>query len=454
MAAGLGGPPLRTLMYSTNDGLTWTLATYAGIQGTGRAVAWNGSLWMAGGSAGAGPDSVAVSSDGINWTGLGKPGPGGGLADVYAVANNGLGRWVIGGVGLPAAMLYTDDDGGSWTNIGQPVPFCRGIAYSSSLGRWVAVGDTNGFPTPIAITSYSNDGFLWTSTLVTPFTTTCNGVAWNGSYWLAVGVGTTNVFATSLDGITWTGQGNTVYDTLGNPVVLNGVRSVAWDGSLWVAAASSSNSTLTSPDGITWTIRDSTNLLNGANAVTYTGTAWIVGGSQLPTNASIRSTNALTWTSIPTPFNNIEGLASQFVAPPPPPTPSFVPSQTTVPQEFQNVHLPSHNNIVPYYRGAVVPGIPNIQPPPPGTFKEPRQAKDVISRCFGSLVPNKNVPDPCAHPRSPHEKRDIQQHCSGVIPVADYNARLNNYQRPFGTYQVGFQQSPKSKVVATWPPLP
>lgn len=394
---------LGNCLYTTTDLSSWTAGNVPALpDGNVFDVRYGGGTWVAAGlyffpPTSNPPRSVAYSTDGLTWTQGGVI-----TTDLYTIDYNPTtNKWLGAAINR---LLLSSDGGATWSN-----PFAFGVNISINRirylnGLWFAVGYNSATLTGITYVS-SNDGATWTQATGTLPSTSHNGIAYGNGRWVLVGEDA-------------------------NPL----------------------NTLCTSTDGYTWSSATSGGFPNAGNNIAFGGGQWVAVGGTGVSQQIVTSVDGSNWSFVAQPtFNNGEyGLGITYIPPPPP----AVPSQPIVAQEFQNIHLPSHNAVVPYYRGAVVPGIPNIQPPPPGTFKEPRQAKDVISRCFGSLVPNRNIPDPCQNPRSPHEKRDIQQHCSGVIPVADYNARLNNYQRPFGTYQVGFQQSPKSKVVATWPPLP
>jgi hypothetical protein len=194
------------LAYSS-DGITWTASTSGNGVFTDecRAVAWNGTLWVAGGS---GTNQLAYSSDGITWTVSTSGSSLLGEGACYAIAWNGS-RWVAGGFG------------------------------------------TGGFGANQIL--YSSDGITWTASTSgnAVLTNLCNAVAWNGTRWVAGGNGN-NRLAYSSDGITWTAS------TSGNAVLENCI-DLEWNGTIWVAGGDGANKLVYSSDGITWTVSTSGN---------------------------------------------------------------------------------------------------------------------------------------------------------------------------------------------------
>lgn len=203
-----------TLAASYDGGLTWiprgklifTTACYC--------VAWNGTIWVAGG---AGTNTFASSTDGYNWTARG-------------------------------ALLITSA--------------VYGVVWSSSLRIWVAVG----YGTSQIASSY--DGITWTqrggaSTIFTGGYATAIG--WNGTLFIALGAGSNSV-ALSKDGINWSALGLPFSAAnAGNSVPSQ--SGIAWNGNLWVAGTSGTSAIWSSPDGITWTSRYNSSL--STSAITY-----------------------------------------------------------------------------------------------------------------------------------------------------------------------------------------
>uniref|UniRef100_A0A6C0KUL2 Peptidase S74 domain-containing protein n=1 Tax=viral metagenome TaxID=1070528 RepID=A0A6C0KUL2_9ZZZZ len=305
----LSGTNNPALIYSS-DGLNWYVSqTPVGVSGNWFCVAYNGTVWVAGGTG-----SVAriyYSYDGINWT-YGYSGN-----TIYSIAW-GKDKFVAGGAG----NMFYSYDGINWVstsnNIFTSVGACRGIAFNGT--RWVAVG-TNFTATsaPTITGAYSADGITWAATTTNIFGTTIAvssgyGVAWNGIRWVAVGTNAatpTTTVAYSSDGITWaliTGA-NTFNGSAG------GVgRAVAWNGTRFVAVGTNATTTpsvtgITSSDGINWTAT-TTNIFTTANSATglsvmWTGTKWIAGGSGATGNINmLYSYDGLLWNSVVTsPYN-------------------------------------------------------------------------------------------------------------------------------------------------------
>jgi len=143
-----------------------------------------------------------------------------------------------------------------------------------------------------------------------------------------------------------------------------------------------------------------------------------------------------------------------YIPPPPTPTPSPVVvtplQQTSIPQTYENVHLPSGNDIVPYSRGAVVP--PAIPPIPARTIeniKLPNGPKD-YRYCRRPVLPYRNVPEPASYPNNPGQRRVCL--VEGERPVAESGSPLQTYIPGQGVVQVATNRPQKSRVAATWPP--
>ena len=248
------GDGLTTIANSSN-GVTWLPSSNGGLNSGGSGVAWNGTdRWVAVG--GGLSDTIATSTNGISWTGLSNLI----FSSGYGVAWNGL-LWVA--VGYGANTIATSPNGTIWTGLGNSIFTVnaandggRGVAWSSSLSLWVAVGV--GITNTIAT---STNGTSWTGLGTSIFTIGGNGVAWNGTdRWVAVGSGM-NSIATSSNGTSWTGLGTSIF-TIG--------KGVAWNSSLskWVAVGSGANSIATSSDGINWFPSSSGNsIINSGNGV-------------------------------------------------------------------------------------------------------------------------------------------------------------------------------------------
>jgi len=303
VAGGLG-----ILEYSY-DGLTWVTSstnifghdTYAGRCNS---IAWNGSTWLAVGYDFAGGISnglIASSPDGITWTAdLSGSSTIFTAGAVKTVAWNGS-LWVAGGNSGINGVIATSADGKTWT--AQTCPFsvsCNTVASNGNI--WVAGGDTGsaviGGNQSLA---YSYDGVTWVTPPTASYEYKIQSVAWNGLIWVAVGLGSasTMFIASSSDGIIWTQR---------NPgsAFSAGLYSVAWNGSLWMAVGDDSSTmyAATSPNGITWTDITSnfgvTSPFIYCRSVSWNGAIWLVIGSDIPyvNSLSLTSRDTINWTPV------------------------------------------------------------------------------------------------------------------------------------------------------------
>ena len=235
-------------------------------------------LIIAVGSRGENGNTIAISQNGITWSGLGATIF---TENGYDVAWNGSNLWVA--VGNGTNTIATSINGTDWiprSTVNSIFNTGFGVAYGSNL--WVVVG--NGTMDSIAT---SPDGIHWNGLGNSIFSGGGNaGVAWNGSnLWVAVGEGT-NTIATSPNGTDWTGLGNTIlYQGVG----------VAYGSNLWIAVGDGPNKIVTSSNGSHWTPSSSGNsLFTGAcNDVAWNGVLWVAVGSG--TNTIATSINGTDW---------------------------------------------------------------------------------------------------------------------------------------------------------------
>ena len=273
-----GGSGTNVLAYSS-DAKTWTNSVNGNaiFTATCTAVAWNGTLWVAGGSGVA--HTLASSVDGQTWTGRGNAIF---TATCTAVAWNGT-LWVAGGSGNNT--LASSVDGQTWTGRGNAIftVNCTAVAWNGTL--WVAGGSgTNTLASSV-------DGQTWTGRGIAIFTATCTAVAWNGTLWVAGGSGVAHTLASSVDGQTWTGRGNLIFTAT--------CTAVAWNGTLWVAGGSGGNTLAYSSDGITWVGLGTAIFSNNCFSISWNGSVFVAGGnatdSGLLTHTIAYSTDGITW---------------------------------------------------------------------------------------------------------------------------------------------------------------
>jgi hypothetical protein len=236
-------------------------------------------LIVAVGSIGESGNTIAISQNGITWSGLGHNIF---TENGYDVAWNGSNMWVA--VGNGTNTIATSINGTDWiprSTVNTIFTTGFGVAYGSNT--WVAVGQgTNTIAT-------SPNGTDWAGLGTIIFSSGGNAdVAWNGSnLWVAVGEGT-NTIATSPNGTDWAGLGNTIlYQGTG----------VAYGSNLWVAVGDGPNKIVTSPNGTAWTPSSSGNSIFDilCLGVAWNGVLWVAVGNGT-TNKIATSVDGMNWT--------------------------------------------------------------------------------------------------------------------------------------------------------------
>jgi hypothetical protein len=201
------------------DLVTWSTRTTPFTLITNGAF-WNGSLWIAV-NTGTG-NSMARSTDGTAWTGMGKTT----FTSVGQSVTYANGLWVAGGQGGNSIAKSTDG-GNTWSGVSTNGGISIGRYVTYANGIWVAVGEGAG---NTLVTS--SDGTNWTG-----FPPANNGninignsVAYGNGRWIAVGsAGTSPRISYSDDnGISWTA--GTSYGGLNQDI-----RDVKYANGIWVA---------------------------------------------------------------------------------------------------------------------------------------------------------------------------------------------------------------------------
>lgn len=171
------------------DGLVWTVSS--DIAADLSSVAWSPSLGLA---VAVGLSGALYSSpDGLTWT-LRTSGTGNSLNSVTWSAD--LGLFVAVGA---SGTIITSANGTSWTTrTGASSQNQNAVVWASDIGLFISVGARINIQT-------SPDGITWTlQTSGTVGSATYSGITWSGT--LAVVVGTSGAISTSLDAVTWTGR--------------------------------------------------------------------------------------------------------------------------------------------------------------------------------------------------------------------------------------------------------
>jgi hypothetical protein len=262
----------NSIAYSS-DGITWTGLGTSIFSTGGYNVAWNGTRWVA---VGQGTNTIAYSSDGITWTGIGSA--------IFSTMGRGVAwngtRWVA--VGQGTNSIAYSADGITWTGLGTSIFSTMGFGVAWNGTRWVAVGEgTNSI-------AYSADGLVWTGIGSAIFSARGLDVAWNGTRWVAVGVGT-NGIAYSANGLVWTGLGTSIFST--------GGLGVAWNGTRFVALGQGATNTIAySANGITWAGLGKSIFSTIGRGVAWNGTRWVAMGDG--PNTIAYSADGLVWTGL------------------------------------------------------------------------------------------------------------------------------------------------------------
>jgi hypothetical protein len=279
-----------TIHYS-NNGVNWNpAANNVFTGGTGFAIAWNGSRWVAGGDTGA--TSLAYSDDnGINWTAATSPS----LTKVYSAIWTNQ-QWLAVGSGGGKWIIDSVDNGATWTDISTNISLtnCYEIAWNGSI--FVAAGDGSGN------TIIYSDPYSYTTwhTTTNPFSTLCHSVAWNGRMWVAVGIGSSAIAYSITDG-----SGNIILDGSGNMIWTNASSNltdgygVAWNGQIWVAGGVGGPFIVYSYDGITWIngiiINQPSITITKINNIAWNGSAWVATVNGSGRGYTAISYDGITW---------------------------------------------------------------------------------------------------------------------------------------------------------------
>jgi hypothetical protein len=284
----------------------FTTAAYGGyaVQPTGnmQMIAVGGS--QSGNNMGS---SIAYSSDGINWTQMGKPA---GMNWIWNIAHNGR-MAVVSGTKEGGHTLAYSTNGVTWTGLGTTIFSYDSINIATNGSRWIAGGRTaaNGS----AIVSYSDDGITWSSptTMYSTGNSYISGVAYNpdNHRWFISGFNAAtngdSLAYSDNNGETWTsfGHGYIYMTTSTNVVYINKRVFVVGDGS-YCAIYSDNN-------GSTWT---TINLTMWGLHAAYNNGNWLVVGTNKtdPKGTLIQigySTDGSTWTSATTALTTAVGTA-------------------------------------------------------------------------------------------------------------------------------------------------
>ena len=273
-----------------------------------------------GGIFGGGGYTIATSSNGSVWKGVGKP----------SIFNFGAGKvkwndksskWIVygGGGGVDGGAdggvgggIASSSDGKIWHinyNLNKFIPFfiIKNLEWNDDENNpiWVACNNDSRIQINGELPFYSiaisfNHGNTWKGVNVNDIFTRVNCVTWdkNNRIWIALGKGTYSI-ATSSDGKTWQGVNDTI-----NKLIFDSASYVACnnDGSKLVAVGEGEYSIATSSDGKTWQgVKDSQNY-SIFDSVSYVacnnyGSKWVAVGEGKYSIAT-SSDNGITWVGV------------------------------------------------------------------------------------------------------------------------------------------------------------
>jgi len=239
VAVGYNSLGSQFIKYTSNPSV-WSNATYPAIDTLSRmnCVKWNGSYWLAGGTADITVDTTLLqSSNGISWS---NAAPAVMLDSTLDLSWNGYSWVAVGSSSLGSNILYTDPTNGTWNQATNSFN-TQAISVTNNGRVWVAVG------TGTTTIKYSYNPLYWQN-VIGPQISTPTKVVWNGDKFLVGGANSnsSNIMY-SYNGINWT------YVSV--PVV--SITSILWNGTLWKAAglANLTDTTAThliSYDAISW----------------------------------------------------------------------------------------------------------------------------------------------------------------------------------------------------------
>ena len=276
----------NSLAYSS-DGINWSFlgrTIFTGNNSRG-GVFYNGIIWLAGASGG---NTIAYSYDGITWTGLGT--------SIFSIMCKGFAYngtiYVANGSGSTNSLAYSYD-GINWIGLGRGV-----LTNTSNSGNvaWNGIAFIACAGDGTNVIAYSSNGLNWTgiASATVGLMTSMEDVVWNGTIWGIGGTGgTTNTFCYTTNPTGATGWTN------GGLAASGQMFGLAWSGSKWVYAGTNSSigySTATIPIAATSWISNLTALTAAGLGVNWNGTMFIAVGRQ--GNAAAYSYNGVKWIGV------------------------------------------------------------------------------------------------------------------------------------------------------------
>lgn len=295
----LVGGTTNNIATATDAAGAWVSRVTTGM-GTAYCVAWNGSIFVAGGGT---TVQIYTSTDGVTWTSQTN----GGVAwtVVYGLAwSSSLSIWVgVGANGATSGVLASSTNGTAWTSRSTSIFGAGGAGYCvavNTAGNLFVAGGT--VTTTFA---YSSNGTTWNAAtgIGTSITVAVRGVIWSStlSLWVAVGNGT-NCIATSPDGNTWSGRtGTVIFATQGSQIATN--------SNIIIATGTGTNQYAYSYDAINW-FNGTAPFASTALGIAWNSTTgeWLMGSSTAAFPYYVSSPDGLTWTPRQTFTTSVRGI--------------------------------------------------------------------------------------------------------------------------------------------------
>jgi hypothetical protein len=281
------------------DGINWSIGT-SSFPNSGTSVTWNGTVWVA--SINSAVNNFAYSYDGVSWIKASSTPFSTGTINIATnnqvppkpyIQHTNLGFGIcLSGSTLLYSMAYSSD-GTNWVGLGNSVFSSANCGFWNGT-VWVAGGNMPGSGAGNTL-GYSYDGYSWYGVGNTALNTACFGTTYNGNTWVAVGQGS-NTIAYSLNGIIWTPVASSAQIFAGGYC-----SGVTWNGVVFLACGQGANALATSYDGVNWT--GSSGTLSyasaGINDVLTNGPIWIAALNSSAGLAYTYDTTGLTgWTNV------------------------------------------------------------------------------------------------------------------------------------------------------------
>ena len=208
------------MMYSTNNGTTWTERNGVAVAKNWSSLTYGNGLFVAVSDeiAGTTTQQVSTSPDGVTWTTRSSST----AAEWKSVAYDAVNGLFVA---VAEDRVMTSTDGTSWTT--QTVPSGRWSEVAHGNGLWVATQSLYENETTQNRIVTSPDGINWTArSTLTSTDRAWTGIVYGNNMWVAISSNLTDVM-TSPDAINWTEQYSADTDQNWNVIGYGGGKLVA-----------------------------------------------------------------------------------------------------------------------------------------------------------------------------------------------------------------------------------